>query len=615
MKKKHIVFDIGIGILCLTLFSCPVDPEGDDPPKYAKEYWGEWLRMDTGDSWYISSDDIKINDYSSAGSASLSKQSDRVIEVSEDSRKYYLYASRTSNASFTGKIASFSSKARAVTGLGGIQLAVTNINNTANKSNATTDGAGNFQVDNAIPGDDYKITVEGQTTTVSPAADGDNVGTITVTDGVNFKTSIKPKSSSVRMQWLYANSTAPYTFTITIANTGTADCLAATYTLDFDDDLVVTSQPSDKIFGTIEPGKSKTIEVAVSCRPIQDEYEFKKIGIRITDPIGNKTWEDSVSLKFNKTPVNFYMQADSSIAGVIITPNAEAYTLSGTSVSFSMPWSTRDYLLVFSGATAATETRYSLGIGVPADNNFTGFTDLGNYESNNTENTATIINVSDKIMSYLHKNDIDYYKINLGSTAPSALPAPSSVSASAQSSSSISISWNSVSGATGYYIYRSTSSGGTYDYLVSTSSTSYTNTGLSSGTTYYYKVSAYNSYGESSQSSYTSATTSSSVITLSSANTWYTYDLLAGATHYYRFYASSGTHYVCWRDVDTDSGYCDIRVSARDGNGITFFSSVDNSISGTYSSRSFNVSSSGYITITVEGYSPSSSGTYKVMYY
>jgi uncharacterized protein (TIGR02145 family) len=40
-----------------------------------------------------------------------------------------------------------------------------------------------------------------------------------------------------------------------------------------------------------------------------------------------------------------------------------------------------------------------------------------------------------------------------------------------------------------------------------TSATSFTNTGLSSGTTYYYKVSAYNNGGESSQSSYGSATT------------------------------------------------------------------------------------------------------------
>ncbi|MDR2739424.1 MAG: carboxypeptidase-like regulatory domain-containing protein, partial [Treponema sp.] len=382
--------------------------------------------MDTGNTWYISSSTIITKD--SPGSVSLSKQSDRVIEVREGSRKYYLYASRIANASFTGKIASVGTDPaknvqRALgSGLGGVKVVVTNLNDRANELTATTDGEGKFKVDGAIPGDVYKITVEDQTTTVTPAANGDDVGTITitVTGGANFKTSIKPQSSSVDMQCLYADLNA-YTFIITVQNTGTADCLAPTYALDFDSGLRVISTPASQILGTIEPGKSKTIEVTLSCQPVQAEYEFKKIGISITD-VEHKIWEDSVSLKFNKAPVNFNIKADSVISGVIITPNARAYTFSGTSSSLTMPWSTREYLVVFSGATADTEAVYSMGVHVTPDSNFTDFTDLGNYESNDTENAATAIKVSDKIMSYLHKNDIDYYKINLGTTAPQIKP-------------------------------------------------------------------------------------------------------------------------------------------------------------------------------------------------
>ena len=94
-----------------------------------------------------------------------------------------------------------------------------------------------------------------------------------------------------------------------------------------------------------------------------------------------------------------------------------------------------------------------------------------------------------------------------GGTAPSA---PTGVKATAQSSSSIRIQWNSVSGATGYYIYRSPTASGTYAQVGTESSTSYTNTGLSANTTYYYKVAAYNGNGEGSQSSYDYATTQSS---------------------------------------------------------------------------------------------------------
>ena len=94
-----------------------------------------------------------------------------------------------------------------------------------------------------------------------------------------------------------------------------------------------------------------------------------------------------------------------------------------------------------------------------------------------------------------------------GGTAPSA---PTGVTATATSSSSITVSWSSVSNVTGYYIYRSSSSSGTYSQVDTSPSTSYTNTGLSASTTYYYKVAAYNSSGTGPQSSYASATTQSS---------------------------------------------------------------------------------------------------------
>jgi hypothetical protein len=79
--------------------------------------------------------------------------------------------------------------------------------------------------------------------------------------------------------------------------------------------------------------------------------------------------------------------------------------------------------------------------------------------------------------------------------------APAGVYAAASSSSSITLSWNTVSGANRYYIERSTSAQGTYTLIAYTSSdiSSYSDTGLSSGTTYYYKVRARDSsskYGD-----------------------------------------------------------------------------------------------------------------------
>jgi hypothetical protein len=410
------------GFICavffaLLLLSCPNNAEDTEKNK---EYWGEWLRMDADETWYISSDSIKINNSVSSKSVTLAKQSDRVIEVTEGGRKYYLYASRTATASFTGKIAGFDQSGlavqRSLAGGKGWAHVVINDLDSGEETTTTTDKDGNFTADEIIPGDEYQITPEGGTpTTVTPIADGDDVGTITVTSGANFKISLKPSSSSTDMTRLYANQESYNDFEIVIENTGTADCTAATYSLEFASDLIVKSVPTSQILGTIEPGKTKEIPIQVNCRQIQNEYEYEKIGITINDTINDKQWHDSVSLKYNKVPVNFNIRSNKPVSGVIIAPTAQAYSFRNvSSATVTVPWSSKDYLVVFSGATADTEAVYSLGVGVTPDSDFDAFLEPGNYEQNNTEAAATTIATQDKIMSYLHKNDIDYYKVNLG---------------------------------------------------------------------------------------------------------------------------------------------------------------------------------------------------------
>ena len=88
--------------------------------------------------------------------------------------------------------------------------------------------------------------------------------------------------------------------------------------------------------------------------------------------------------------------------------------------------------------------------------------------------------------------------------------APSGLSAATVSSSRIDLSWTDNSGnETGFVVARSTTSGGPYTDIVTTaaSATSYSNTGLSASTTYYYVVRAINGAGSSANSAQASATT------------------------------------------------------------------------------------------------------------
>jgi len=70
----------------------------------------------------------------------------------------------------------------------------------------------------------------------------------------------------------------------------------------------------------------------------------------------------------------------------------------------------------------------------------------------------------------------------------------------------IDISWNSVTGASSYTVYRSTEAGGSYQKVASVTGTNHTDIGALPGTTFFYKVTAVNGSQESDASPPKSAT-------------------------------------------------------------------------------------------------------------
>jgi hypothetical protein len=95
------------------------------------------------------------------------------------------------------------------------------------------------------------------------------------------------------------------------------------------------------------------------------------------------------------------------------------------------------------------------------------------------------------------------------------------LTATSASSSQINLSWNAIKGATGYVVDRSANGSTGWTQVTSTASTVTTDsdTGLASGTTYYYRVQATGGYG-SAFSNVASATTTGTVTTGGSLTLW-----------------------------------------------------------------------------------------------
>ena len=112
------------------------------------------------------------------------------------------------------------------------------------------------------------------------------------------------------------------------------------------------------------------------------------------------------------------------------------------------------------------------------------------------------------------------------------------------------LTWNAVSGATSYKVYRATSQNGTYSLLGTVTATNYTNTGAKAGTIYWYKVKAVNSAGESPYSNIVSGQATVTTLTLGHSSTsgkpQLTWKAVSGAASYkvYRATSKNGAYSV-----------------------------------------------------------------------
>ncbi|HAG11515.1 MAG TPA: hypothetical protein DCK76_09080 [Desulfotomaculum sp.] len=152
------------------------------------------------------------------------------------------------------------------------------------------------------------------------------------------------------------------------------------------------------------------------------------------------------------------------------------------------------------------------------------YSQLNKVSANTTSYTDTGLSSSTKysyrVYAYNSSSNSKYSnEVNATTTNDTTLAAPSKLSASVQSATSIKLTWtDNSSNETGFKIERKLS-GGSYSQLnmVSANTTSYTDTGLSGGTKYYYRVYAYNSSSNSKYSNEVNATTNAAATVIAKA--------------------------------------------------------------------------------------------------
>ena len=440
---------------CGWLFDNEPDNESDnDNTIYASEFRGEWIRMDTGERWYINGNSISVNGFNSNINVQLVRVSDNVATaVDYKNQKYTLFAARLANAGFRARVVfpdEIKTANNIVYGAGRSSqgttgqkppVKITNPSQPDQQIEAKPDEeTGDIIVTGVIPGDTIEIKPDDSQwgdvkIEVTPGyGDDQDMGIIPLANGANHKVTVRMADPADDIFNLYADDVA-CKYIIKIENVGSANSTGASYSIDWDkDDFDFVSGNIKGILNTIEPGMIKEIPLTLRSKPIDSVNKIKEIKLQIVhvDTAASviRTWDDTVSINYYRQSIPIYIRSQNPVQGVIRTPKSETlyFKTTGSGNNFScalnVPWSKEDYIVAFLGADVNSETVYSFGVGEMPPGDWSSIVDnneqykyLGVCEN---EKTAPELNLKNKrtFMYYLYNTAVQYFRIKMGDEPP-----------------------------------------------------------------------------------------------------------------------------------------------------------------------------------------------------
>ena len=322
-----------------------------------------------------------------------------------------------------------------------------------------------------------------------------------------FKTGVQPTISNDSIYWFYRTQSLSFNAGTPAVSPSTnygpmADVIYVTANLPAPATLKVTSGSQVSMFNLSAGSSDVQAPFTVGTTPT---FELDRGGVAVI-PATSGTDEISASPQYNDyyystgfvngAPLN---APPSAPTGLTATGGNHVVTLSWQPSVGSVPITYN----VFRGSAAGGESSAPIATGITG----TSFSDTG------VTNGSTYFYVVDALNSLGTSGGS-----NEASATPAA-PTPPSVPTGLSATggvSQVSLSWSASNGTAPitYSVFRGTTSGGEGATAVATglTSPSFTDSGLATGTTYYYKVAATNSAATSAQSSEASATTLTAVL-------------------------------------------------------------------------------------------------------
>ena len=282
----------------------PNNPTNNNP-KISSEYWGTWIQMDTGNEFYIYSQNVyKFNSSTSktklqSGIDGYSLESDEVLKKGTTVFFRKGGKKRGFSATFSGFSANGNRSARAAgTGSQGITGRRTNKENEDDTETVDSDDGNSVDFEGGVADDPQTVTItDGENTgevTVTPGYDGENIGSVPVVEPGKyaFKTTYTIKNAETQ-GIMYGNKLGVYNISFKITNIGEETCATSVYSISWtDSNLSSTDLPQEGNFTSIGPGSAKVITGSFIYGYFNEEYKDVTITISITDSKYGKTWND-----------------------------------------------------------------------------------------------------------------------------------------------------------------------------------------------------------------------------------------------------------------------------------------------------------------------------------